>query len=268
MIGIYKITNLINNKVYIGQSVDIAKRWSAHKHPQNNEKTALQAAFHKYGIENFQFEIIEECKEDELNDKEMYWIEFYNSYNDGGYNMTRGGEKNHKMDYENIIKVFLQNKSINKTSEELQIHYGTVKRALDYYSIPYDKNHSKPKAIVMIDPYTLKEIQHFTSIVEAARFLNISDSAIRKCLKGNSNIAGGYYWKIENEEKAFTPYIQPKKRGIKVIQLDLNDNFIKQYDTISEANRAMKTRTSNRKIKEVCDKKIEEAFGYHWHYGE
>ena len=83
--GIYKITNKINNKVYIGQSVDIERRWRQHKN--SSLDYPLYQAFRKYGIDNFQFEILEECKRSELNDKEIYYIKLYNSCVDG-YNQT------------------------------------------------------------------------------------------------------------------------------------------------------------------------------------
>ena len=84
MIGIYKITNKINNKCYIGQSIDINRRWLEHKNPNNwDRKSILYDAFKKYDIENFSFEIIEECNQEELNEREIYWIDYYDSYNNG-----------------------------------------------------------------------------------------------------------------------------------------------------------------------------------------
>lgn len=95
--GIYKITNKINNKIYIGCSINIEHRWSQHKWESQNSKLptynySLHQAFRKYGIENFSFEIIEECEESLLNEKEIYWIDFYNSYQKG-YNETKGGDR-------------------------------------------------------------------------------------------------------------------------------------------------------------------------------
>ena len=91
--GIYKITNKINNKIYIGKSTDIEKRWKYHISHYNYEREynkPLYKAFRKYGVENFSFEIIEECLLD-IDEKEKYWINFYNSYKNG-YNATIGGE--------------------------------------------------------------------------------------------------------------------------------------------------------------------------------
>ena len=99
--GIYKIENLVNGKVYIGQSVDIYRRWKAHKYVSNEENREgynkpLYRAFRKYGIDNFSFEVIEECLEENLTEKEIYYIEQYNSYiggeNANRYNLTTGGE--------------------------------------------------------------------------------------------------------------------------------------------------------------------------------
>ena len=94
--GIYKITNKINNKCYIGCSKNIEHRWVAHKsesilehNPQYNY--SIHKAFRKYGLDNFQFEIIELVNENNLYEREKYWINYYNSYN-SGYNETLGGD--------------------------------------------------------------------------------------------------------------------------------------------------------------------------------
>ena len=93
MIGIYKIENLINHKVYIGQSVNIERRWIDHRCGyQFADEVHLYRAMQKYGINNFSFTVIEQCKKEELNDKEKYWIKFYNSIDrNNGYNRTVGG---------------------------------------------------------------------------------------------------------------------------------------------------------------------------------
>ena len=102
--GIYKITNLINNKFYIGKSKTVHARWGQHIRAsqvsqekwdanKRKEQTPLHKAIRKYGVDNFQFEIIEECSPSELNAREKYWIDFFNAFNSKqGYNCTKGGD--------------------------------------------------------------------------------------------------------------------------------------------------------------------------------
>lgn len=101
-IGIYGIRNIINHKIYIGKTgMNFGDRWDNHKALLRNNKhdnPHLQAAWNKYGEENFEFIIIEDCVVEDLNDKEIYWIKYYRdrdlSYNihdggDGGYNLGK-----------------------------------------------------------------------------------------------------------------------------------------------------------------------------------
>ena len=96
-IGIYKINNTINNKVYIGQSQDIDTRLRGHKSTlkaNTHFNIHLQRAYNKYGIDSFTYETQEECSEDIINERESYWIEFYNSMDRFyGYNIDFGGNK-------------------------------------------------------------------------------------------------------------------------------------------------------------------------------
>lgn len=122
-IGIYKIQNLLNKTVYIGQSKQISKRWQRHKKTAFNEKDhsydlPLYRAIRKYGIENFSFEIIENCPCEQLNDRQIYWIKYYNSFFNG-YNMTLGGnsgtgQKENKDKIIGIIKDLEQTDLIQK----------------------------------------------------------------------------------------------------------------------------------------------------------
>ena len=95
MIGIYKITNTINNKCYIGQSKDLVTRIRKHIKTLingTNRNEHLQNAYNTYGTGNFTIEIIEECTAEELDEREIYWIDLYHSYDrEYGYNKTRGG---------------------------------------------------------------------------------------------------------------------------------------------------------------------------------
>ena len=88
MVGIYKITKKSNGKSYIGQSNNIDRRIEEHKYKND---LAIDKAIQKYGIESFTYEILEECTLDELDEKEIYWIAYYNTYKGFGYNCNAGG---------------------------------------------------------------------------------------------------------------------------------------------------------------------------------
>lgn len=94
MIGIYAIKNKVNNKMYIGKSVNINDRLKRHKKEiklKIHKNKHLQSAWYFYGEDNFEILILERCKKDLLNQKEIFWIEFYDSFNNG-YNKTKGGD--------------------------------------------------------------------------------------------------------------------------------------------------------------------------------
>lgn len=94
--GIYKITCLLDNKTYIGQARNIGDRWKQHiKAGLGIDSTSnkLYTAMQKLGVENFTFEVIEECPSTQLNEREKYWIEYFQS-NIYGFNMSSGGARN------------------------------------------------------------------------------------------------------------------------------------------------------------------------------
>ena len=95
MIGIYKITNKINNKCYIGQSTNIERRWQEHLAKIPIGTQVLYQAIRKHGYTNFTFEILEECSIDLLDQREVYWSVQYNSLVPNGYNMVECGGSSH-----------------------------------------------------------------------------------------------------------------------------------------------------------------------------
>lgn len=111
MTGIYVITNTVDGKKYVGQSINISQRWRAHRTRYQVEDTYLYRAMRKYGLDAFTFEILVECDKTDLNNLEQYWIGVYQSNNpDFGYNLTAGGdapaEINFKISDEEVHQIY------------------------------------------------------------------------------------------------------------------------------------------------------------------
>lgn len=94
---IYKITNKVNGKIYVGQTIKSLKErfqkhcWGTTNNDKYHLNMAIKKAIRKYGKENFTIELIEEVETNKLDEREVYWISFYDSYNKG-YNCTLGGQ--------------------------------------------------------------------------------------------------------------------------------------------------------------------------------
>lgn len=179
--GIYKITNLITNKVYIGQAVDIKNRWACHRNHIQEKRTALQCAMYRYGIENFKFEILETCPRQQLNDLEIKYIQLYNSYiyseNSNGYNMTTGGdsafERRVSEETKQKIRKALTGRKIHISEEGLQRRRQASK----------DIRH---------DVVVCNNIEYH-SVSEFARVHNLINNTVRCWLAGRLKMPGEWY---------------------------------------------------------------------------
>lgn len=130
---IYKITNQINGKLYIGKTNrTIQERFKEHCRDylkRGNEKRPLYSAMKKYGIRNFFIELIEECALNEAETREKYWIEFYGSFK-YGYNATLGGDGKAYIDRDLVIKTYQELQTIKSVAKQMNIDETTIRNIL------------------------------------------------------------------------------------------------------------------------------------------
>lgn len=129
MIGIYKITKKCNGKSYIGQSNDIERRLAEHKYKKD---IPIELAIQKYGIDAFEYDVIEECALEDLDAREIYWISYYNTYKGFGYNCNPGGGNNRG---ENNGRTKMTNADVAYIRECYDLH----QRRRDVYKLFQDK---------------------------------------------------------------------------------------------------------------------------------
>lgn len=139
---IYKITNKVNGKSYIGQTrYTLEFRWRQHLHKKDN--TYFHNAIHKYGEENFKKEILEKCKVEDLNSKEIYYIAKYNTFKEG-YNLTIGGDGNKRLllddKYDEICSLYLSGFSSNKISVLYGVDKASIVKILKQLNIKLRSN--------------------------------------------------------------------------------------------------------------------------------
>lgn len=216
MIGIYKATNKINNKCYIGKSVDIDYRINRHRRDAFREtSSAYNCYFYKairhYGLDNFTFEVIEECDVEKLDDREKYYIKLYNSYykNGGGYNLTRGGDGALKQDYQLICDLWNDGLTISDIAKKVHGSRNTVKNILKICEADYSEEEARRrgtlKKCIPIERRSMlgEFIDVWPSSKEIERKFGIDHSSVIDCCNYLVRYAGGYKWRYaERSETA------------------------------------------------------------------
>ena len=187
---IYKITNQVNSKIYIGQTTrTIKERWQEHRKNicKYKEKYPLYKALYKYGIDNFIIEEIEECDNKELDDREIYWIHFFQSFGDGGYNCTKGGQgatmlTTYDEDIDEMIQRYQRGERLDKICKDFHHDYICIRREFLKKGIEID-THAGPKKIskivFAINPETKEVVKKYPSISAAGRDICASGASAR-----------------------------------------------------------------------------------------
>ena len=153
-IGIYKIENLLNGKIYIGQSVHIEKRWAEHCSPSAD--SLIGKAIQKYGKENFIFQILEITTQEDLNNRETFFIKKYNSLSPNGYNVKYEDNKEHHQfnnyTYDEFLDMINDIKYSNLSFKEIADKYN-LDLSMVYY-INRGDYHTLPN-----ETYPLREVK-------------------------------------------------------------------------------------------------------------
>lgn len=171
---IYKIQNLINGNVYIGQTVKpVEKRFQQHRNNYDKpyfSQLTLYKAFKKYGLDSFSFETLEKVDNEKLDEREKYWIDYYDSYKNG-YNMTLGGRlvELYKWDLQEILDLYHLHKSARKVAEIIGCDHSTIDHLLNANNIPRYSRGEQFNKIVCLEKQG--NIEKFNSTREAAQWL-------------------------------------------------------------------------------------------------
>lgn len=191
---IYKITNQINNKIYIGQTVqDLNRRFRQHITMDFKKNYYLGKAINKYGESNFKIEVIENCEESVLDEKEIEYIRLFNSSDPKiGYNTSLGGRTPKKRfpetDIEYIKDLYVNKHwSLHKIAEQVgNITWHRVQVLLTANGVEIRDRHDFGKKYEISTKEIEEALSKYKTLRKAAKSLGVSYSAFRKqCLRRN-----------------------------------------------------------------------------------
>lgn len=274
---IYVITNKINNKKYIGKTMrDPFLRWKEHlKQSKKDIKSPLYLAINKYGVQNFQMKILERVQECNINIREQYWIQYFDSYNTG-YNATFGGDGVIRVNRENILKLFNKGYSQYKIANKIGCSRPTVSSVLDNLGITRDQKKkrgilSKGKSVYRIDLISGEIIEYFSSLSEADRsYGNNKSGSIGEVCKNKRQSAYGFSWRyvqdLPNKKIGDIAYEIFNKQ---VTQIDaVTKNIIGQYENASRAANAIGKPSQKSNISKACQQEGKLCAGSLWKYSK
>ena len=210
---IYKITNLVNGKEYIGQtSLSIQERFKQHIHDASKEyynNRPLYNAINKYGVENFIIEKLEECSPQEVNQKEIEYINKFNTYSNG-YNATLGGEGSSIIDYNKVLEKYQNGLTAGQIAKDMNHDIKQITRILKSNGISKEEiikrgNDSQGRPLYQLNKKTNEILEKFDSVAKAAQYLkdnNVSKDTIGgisahicQCCNGIRKTAYGFIWR-------------------------------------------------------------------------
>lgn len=275
---IYKITNQLNEKAYIGQTTQpVEVRWYAHIYSANREddnRYYFQRALQKDGVNNFKFEILEEIPNEQLNEHEQYWIKFYHTYRydpqgNEGYNLTWGGEGNYKFEPEVLLKAFYDNNQhLRNTCKAIGCCEPTLIKVLKENGL-HGLGSQRP--IYQISPQTGEIIKRYEACIDAAQAMKIAHNTLWCALNGDQKTAAGFVWCYVDSFNKFNlkEHKDNKFRQIRCVETDtVFESVTAAAKWISNeiGDNAYKNRMAN--ICTSCKSPKRKAYGYKWEYAD
>jgi group I intron endonuclease len=255
---IYKITNTLNNKVYIGETIRTPiERWRQHKNFQSKYYTCpiLKQAFIKYGLENFKFEVIQECSDEEKYELEKKYIEEYNCIAPLGYNFKQGG----------LGGGFIGKKHSDETKQKISESGKKFnKENPDFYERHREKHIEALKKCNISE--RMKNSEAFQKAVEEGRVGGCKEDTKEKIRQGVLK----YYENLDNKDKIKVNIekhreVMTKALGKRVGQFELNGvTMIAEFSSTSEAGRQTGLNKGN--IQHCARGRSKTAYGFIWKY--
>lgn len=283
---IYKATSITTGKVYIGQSCQtLEKRMSQHLYKATSDydpNNHFHNAIRKYGFQDFVFQIIEDdiTSNEILNEREKYWINYYNSYYDG-YNSTLGGESGLRRDDLVIAALFHDGYTTKEICEITGHDRSTIYNSYKVNGLQEENNKRKNEKTKLrcserVEQYGLdgKYIKTYESATAAGQELGNQSAISAVCRQENSALSAyGYLFKYENDPRNISEWVkrynnkkQSGKPRKQIIQKDKNKNVIAIYQSATEAAKALNLKDKSN----ICTaaRKGNTAYGYYWEYVE
>ena len=274
---IYKVTNNINGKMYIGQTRrTIEQRWKQHIYDSFNnslDTSAFHCAIRKYGIEAFKIEQVEECDNEQLNNRETYWINYFDTFHNG-YNLTTGGEHPWKWESKEVLSLWNKGFGVKEISKQLNISPKMVSDRLKSENITRDEiinrgakkgGKTKRLPIYMYDRNG-NYLAGFNSKYEAAEAIGYNGRANSGAFVLST--VHGYQFKRYKTDKINSSIKSQKQE---VHQYTLEGNYITSYLSLVDAAVAvMGNKNGHSSIGAVCrnERGRIQAYGYRWSYNK
>ena len=275
---IYKISNDINDKLYIGKTLyTIERRWRQHKNNAKKRKDLvhlpLYAAMNKYGIDHFFISQVEQVNDAaQLAEREQYWIKYYNTYN-YGYNASIGGDGLQLYDYDYIWELWEQGNTIKQISTLISCNDYVVRTVLNIHNVPTEERKERSaccqdeghvpyrRQVNQIDISTNKVVYTYKSVREAALAMQCDNSYLSKLCNENK-IAFGYKWEYKNDN-----YVKKDFTAKPVCKLDLKTGEVLEvYPSGAAAAKAVGGDSSY--ISKVCRGIQKSSKGFGWKFLE